>query len=441
MSIPKESSPNIKFGVVNISTIYPGTNPVDMDALVTEKLYKEIKDIKGSKKITTSSSLGMSTVTIELQPETNTMNFMTEVRNNIGRVILPKDAKSPNVIEMKTDTNRVYDATFYSPDKSVSLDKLRLLGQKIKDKLSTLPEVEKIIYGNTNIYDIRIVFDEREMRAMKLTIDQVAAAIRSYHQDAPIGNFGVGERNYDFRIGGKFEGAQKFLEVPVTLSTGKAIRVGDIAHIERYYKDTSISRVGFFNGTAYESVNMTINKNDSPSIFAASNATKNAIEAMLKTTEFKGVKVAYANDLADNINDDYKELTKEALITTTLVFIVMWLFVGFFDSLFATLTLPIAFFATFILLNKFGFSLNFLTNLSLILSFGIAVDTIIVIVQAASAKIRIGHEPRSAIMIALREYALPISAGVMTTILAFLPMMVLPGVIGKFLAYIPITIF
>jgi len=286
VAIPKESSPNIKFGIVAISTVYPGTNPVDMDALLTEKLYKEIKDIKGSKKITTNSSLGMSTITIELQLETNTMNFMTEVRNNISRVILPKDAKSPNVIEVKTDTNRVYDATFYSPNGTVSLDKLRILGQKIKDKLSTLPEVEKIIYGNTNIYDIRIVFDEREMRAMKLTLDQVAVAIRSYHQDAPIGNFGVGERNYDFRIGGKFEDAQKFLEVPVTLSTGRTIRVGDIAKIERYYKDTSISRVGFPDGTAHESVNMTINKNDSPSIFAASNATKGMIETILKTPEF-----------------------------------------------------------------------------------------------------------------------------------------------------------
>lgn len=146
-------------------------------------------------------------------------------------------------------------------------------------------------------------------------------------------------------------------------------------------------------------------------------------------------------DLADNINDDYKELAREAITTTVLVFIVMWLFVGFFDSLFATLTLPLAFFATFILLNAFGFSLNFLTNFSFILSFGIAVDTIIVIVQAASAKIRVGHEPRSAIMIALREYSIPIMAGVMTTILAFLPMMVLPGILGKFLAYIPITIF
>ncbi len=186
---------------------------------------------------------------------------------------------------------------------------------------------------------------------------------------------------------------------------------------------------------------MTIKKNDGPSIFAASKITKDVIEEMLKTPEFKGVSVVYGMDLADNINDDYKELASEAITTTVLVFIVMWLFVGFFDSLFATLTLPLAFFTTFILLNAFGFSLNFLTNLSLILSFGIAVDTIVVIVQASSAKIRVGHEPRSAIMLALREYGIPITAGVLTTILAFIPMMVLPGILGKFLAYIPITIF
>lgn len=86
----------------------------------------------------------------------------------------------------------------------------------------------------------------------------------------------------------------------------------------------------------------------------------------------------------------------------------MYLFVGFKDSLFATLTLPLAFLATFLILSYFGYSLNFLTNFSFILSFGIAVDTIIVIVQAASAKLRIGYSPRSAIMLALREYAIPI---------------------------------
>lgn len=82
-AIPKESSPNIKFGMVMITTVYPGTNPVDMDSLVTTKLYKEVKDIKGIKKVTTSSSLGVSSINIELQPDTDTSAFISEVRNNI----------------------------------------------------------------------------------------------------------------------------------------------------------------------------------------------------------------------------------------------------------------------------------------------------------------------------------------------------------------------
>jgi multidrug efflux pump subunit AcrB len=182
-------------------------------------------------------------------------------------------------------------------------------------------------------------------------------------------------------------------------------------------------------------------KNDGSGIFAASIQAKARIDEALKDPKYAGVSVAYANDQADIIGDDYAELAKEAVTTLVLVFVVMWLFIGFRDSLFAVISLPLAFLVTFIFLNALDLSLNFLTNFSLVLSFGIAIDTIVVIVQAASAKVRVGYEPRSAIMLALREYGIPIISGVMTTIVAFVPMMVLPGILGKFLAYIPITIF
>jgi len=251
----------------------------------------------------------------------------------------------------------------------------------------------------------------------------------------------VGEKNYDFRLQGKFTDASQILGVPIILPAGRTMKVGDIATIERYYPDKSINRIGFFDSIAHEGVTMTIDKNENSGIFTASKEAKKTIVTELATEKYKGAAIAYSSDQADIIGDDYDELAKEALITLALVFTVMWLFIGFRDSLFATLTLPLAFLVTFIFLDKLGYSLNFLTNFSLVLSFGIAVDTIIVIVQAASAKIRVGYEPRTAIMLALREYSIPVIAGVSTTIIAFIPMMVLPGTLGKFLAYIPITIF
>jgi HAE1 family hydrophobic/amphiphilic exporter-1 len=134
---------------------------------------------------------------------------------------------------------------------------------------------------------------------------------------------------------------------------------------------------------------MTVNKTDSASIFKSSDAAKKVVEEYLQKPEYAGFGAIYGIDLADTIRDDYKELAKEAVITLVLVFIAMYLFVGFRDSIFATITLPLAFLSTFLLLYYGGYTMNFLTNFSLILSFGIAVDTIIVIVQAASAKIRV----------------------------------------------------
>ncbi len=440
-SIPKESSPNIKFGIVSIVTVFPGASPVDIDSLITDKIYKEIKDIAGAKKITSSSSLGVSSVSVELNPSTPVTEYINEVRNNIGRVSLPSDAKNPNVIEIKSQSDLVFSINLSADPTQISKEKLRILGADLRDRLAPLPQVKKISYGSELEYDVRVVIEKETLAGLGITISDVANTIRSYHRDAPIGNYGVGEKNYDFRLQGKFENTKEILEVPLVLSGGKTIRVGDIATLDRKYKDTSIGRIGGYNSPARDSVSLTVEKTESSGIFAASNAVKAAVTEALATPNFSGVQVSYSSDQADTIGDDYRELALEAITTLVLVFIVMWLFIGFRDSLFATFTLPLAFLVTFMFLNGFGYSLNFLTNFSLVLSFGIAIDTIVVIVQAASAKIRVGYEPRTAIMLALREYGVPVISGVMTTIVAFIPMMVLPGVLGKFLAYIPITIF
>ena len=187
-------------------------------------------------------------------------------------------------------------------------------------------------------------------------------------------------------------------------------------------------------------MSITVNKNDSVSIFQGSNASKAELEKIFATPEFAGYHYAYTLDLATVIIDDYNNLFHEAFVTIALVFITMIIFVGFADSLFAIVTLPLAYLATFIILYAGGYTMNFLTNFSLILSFGIAIDTIIVIVQAASTKIRTGYDPRAAILLALREYSSPLSAGVICTIVVFLPLVFLPGIMGKFMAYIPVTI-
>lgn len=454
LSIPKESSPTIKFGMINIVTIYTWTNPNDMDSLITEKLYKEVKDIKWIDKITSTSSLWVSNILLTLKTWVDTKDVLNEVRNNVNRVALPTDAKTPVITDIDTDTKQVFSVYIYPKNKYTSKELIIERATKVRDNIEKLSSIESVNFANWSLradqsarptnwneYDIEIIVTPEKLKTSWLSIDSISSTIRSWNKDIPIWNFSVGDKKYDFRIEWKYNDAIKVLEIPLQLKNGKFIKLWDIATIERVYKDKDISLIGFENIDSYPYISLVVNKVEWSSIFWVSNDVKIIVEDMFKTPEFSDYSYVYGNDIADAIIDDYKELMKEALITLILVFISMYLFVWFKDSLFASVTLPLAFFTTFITLYLLWYTLNFLTNFSLILSFWIAIDTIIVIVQAASAKIRIWYSAETAIMLALREYSTPIIAWVMTTIVAFIPMIFLPWIMGKFLSYIPITIF
>jgi multidrug efflux pump len=145
MNIPKESSPSVKLGTIMISTVYPGTSPVDIDTLISDKIYKEIKSIKGIDKITTSSSLGISMLTASLKTSADTKEVLNDIRNSVNKVSLPSDAKTPTITEIETDTNRTFSVFLYSknPDTSraVLFDRAIHL-QKEVEKGSGIDSVE-----------------------------------------------------------------------------------------------------------------------------------------------------------------------------------------------------------------------------------------------------------------------------------------------------------
>ena len=456
MNIPKESSPAVKLGMISITTVYPWTNPIDMDSLVSEKIYKEVKDIDWIDKINSNSSLGVSSLTLTLKTSADVKDVMSDVRNAVSKVSLPTDAKTPIITEIETDTNRAFSIFLFSKIPNSSPSFLFDRAIKLQKELEQVSWVNKVdlsagwwqraIDGwgwNDSTYDVQFIIPDEKLSSLGLSLSNIASTIQSYNRDQPIGNFAIGEKKYDFRIEGKNRLSFDFLHIPIALPKWWNTTLAEIAVIERKYKNEAQRLVvpGGDTSKSFTYVWLTVNKTDSISIFQASDAAKKRVEESFQKPEFEWYGYMYGIDVAETIRDDYNDLFHEALTTLILVFIAMYLFVWFRDSLFASLTLPLAFLSTFLLLYYAGYTMNFLTNFSLILSFGIAVDTIIVIVQAASAKIRVGYEPRTAIMLALREYSAPIIAWVMTTIVVFIPMMTLPGILGKFLSYIPITIF
>ncbi len=454
INIPKESSPSINFWIISISTIYPWTNPDDIDSLVTDKIYKEIKNIEWIDKIESSSSLWLSSIVVTLKTWVDSKTVVNEIRNNVSRVSLPDDAKEPIVTDVDTDTNQIFSIFIYWKNKNTSKDLLIEKSNEVKNSLENLASIDRVEYAQWNIrwlfwsswndwnkYDIDIVVSPDKLKSSWLTIDSISSSIKAWNKDIPIWNFYVWDKKYDFRIKWKYSDAISMLDIPLKLSNWAYIKLWTIAEIKRTYKDKNINIVWTKNSNWLPYLSLVVNKDDWHSIFSSSKDAKKLIENIFSKESFKNYDYVYWDDMADMIMDDYKDLAKEALTTLVLVFSTMFLFIGFKDSVFATMALPLAFFSTFAILYNFWYSLNFLTNFSLILSFWIAIDTIIVLVQASGSKIRVWYDPETAIILALKEYSVPLIAWVMTTIVAFVPMIFLPWLMWKFISYVPVTIF
>lgn len=144
INIPKESSPSVKLGIISISTSYVGTNPIDMDALVTDKIYKQVKDIKGIDTINSNSSLGFSSVSLTLKTDADTKDVLSDVRSAVARASLPPDAKTPVITEIETDTSRAFSIFLYAKDPTISKALLFDRAIELQKAIEAVPGINKV---------------------------------------------------------------------------------------------------------------------------------------------------------------------------------------------------------------------------------------------------------------------------------------------------------
>lgn len=451
-SIPKESSPDIEFGILSISTVYPWVNPVDIDSIITDKIEAEIEDLEGIKKVTSTSSVWVSSVTVELEPDAITREVLTDVKDRIDRLRFPEDVEDPVVNELSTSNTLVFELLLYWDENIFNQFELKQKAQVIKSRLEGTNGLSTISLawadlqgfngaGSASDYKIKVLLDRNKVELLGLSLNSIANIIRSFNGNSSIGNYQVWDLKYDFRFEGELQNIEELKQLIIRDTGSSQIRLKDIASFKREYSDKTIKKLWVYDDYGYNYTSISFNKSEGSSIFQVSKTAKENIEEILQEREFAWLKYSYTNDLSEVIKEDYANLSNTAVVTIVLVFITILVFVGLRESLVATMLLPLAFMITFIILDSIGLSLNFLTNFSLVLTLWIAIDTVIVIIEWASEKTKLWYTRVSAILLAIRDFKSPLISGTLTTLSAFLPMIFLPGVIWKFLAYIPITVF
>lgn len=443
--IPKESSPDIKFGLVQITTVYPWANPLDIDEIITEKVEKEIKDIEGVDKFESSSSVGISSVVITLENWVDVNNFMNEVKQNIDRISFPEDVTDPVVSEISTDNEVLFQMQLYWSRDEFTMNHMRSVAQSFKEQIEWKAGIVDVkidgIPGDSD-YDLTVELNAGKLEEYGLTIAGIVQTIRAFNQNLPLWNHTLWDLTYDYRISWERTQIKEILEIPLQLPQWWGyITIGDIAQISRNYKNDTVSYGGEQWTDNNYAVGLTLYKANRTNIFQTSSDAKKVIEDTLASPLFQWIQATYTRDLSDIIIDDYKNLWTNGWQAVLLIFLVTRFFIGFRQSLIATLAMPISFFVTFIFLNSIGATLNFMTNFSLVLTFGMGIDTVIVIIEAAYEYMKKWFDPKTAILISMKNYAFPNISSSLCNMIVFLPMIMLPGIIGKFLAFIPITVF
>ena len=454
ITIPKESSPDIKFWIISISTSYPWVNPIDMDNLITEKIEQEIKDIEWIKKISSSSSVWSSSTSVELNNGVDTLRVLADIKDKVDAINFPEDANDPFVQEISTNNTLMFQLVVYWDKKKFSNFQLIQKAKKLQNDLEWSSGIASIdVWGvssgrvdasssSTWDYEIKVLISKERLEALGLSISQIASTIRQYNKNSPIWSYYIGDLSYDFRIDWELTKIQELEEIIIRDSWNSQLKLRDISEIVTEYKGKKLQSLGKYNETGLNYITLDFNKADWASIFSSAGKAKKVIEEYLNgNISFTWLETLYIKDLSETIKEDYRSLWKTALQTLVLVFLTILLFVWFRESLIASIILPLSFFITFIVLDTLGYSLNFLTNFSLVLTLWIAIDTIIIIVEWSSERQRLGYSRTWAVLLAVRDLKWPLISGTMTTLVAFLPMMFLPGIMWKFLAYIPITVF
>ncbi len=453
-TIPKESAPDIKFWIINVAVSYPWVNPVSMDSLITEKIEKEIEDIDWIKKINSTSAVWTSLVTIELETWVNTRDTLTDIKDTVDKIELPEDASDPTVVEVSANNTLIYEALIYWDKNNFSDFDIYSKAKLIKNKLEWKNGISEIEIwgldslkwsskgdGNTD-YTIEVLLDKTKIEQLWLSITTISNTIKANNKDTPIWNFKVGDLSYDFKFDWELDNLEDLKNIIIRDNGISKLYLKDIAEFEAKYPWDEIRRLWGYNMKWYNYISVVFNKWVWANVFDASRWSKQALEDLLNNdSDFKWLSVIYSKDMSKAIIEDYDNLSDTALTTIVLVFITIMFFVGFREWIIASLLLPLAFMVTFIVLDTLWLSLNFLTNFSLVLTLWIAIDTVIVIIEWASEKMKLWFSRKSAIMIAIRDFKSPLISGTFTTLVAFLPLMFLPGVIWKFLSFIPITVF
>lgn len=427
-TLPIRELPDVDQASVTINTTYQGASPEVIDTDITELIEGAASATTGLRSISSESRQGRSIIRLTFDEGTDIETAAADVRDAVGRVTprMPEEAEDPRVIKADSDGDPVMRLAITSP-RMTTAEITDYIDRFLADRLATIDGVADLrIYGNRP-FAVRIWLDRRALAARQLTVADVEDALRRNNLELPSGILKSENRQLSVRLNSRLSSLDDFRDVVIDRVAGYPVRLGDVARVEAGVADeTTIVRT---NGT--DAVGIAVLRKSQSNTLAISKAVREEIATITPTLP-DGMEIIVGSDDALFVGASIREVLIALSISLGLVVLVILLFLRSpRATLVPAVAIPVSLIGCFILIAAWGFSINTLTLLALLLAIGLVVDDAIVVLENIQRRIENGESPLVAALRGSEQVTFAVIATSITLIAVFVPLSFMPGQVGR----------
>ena len=427
----QEVFPEIVLDIIEVRVVYQGAAPDEIEEAIVQRIEEQIRGVNGVDRLTSFALEGVGVVRAELARGARVQRALDEIKSAVDRITtFPEQAERPEVKEL-SNRQRVIDLAVYGDaDETV----LRELAFRVKGELAATPGISLVEVARVRNYEISIEVPTDRLRAYGLTLQDIAATVKRSSLDLPGGDIKAQGESILLRTKGRNYDRKDFEEiVVVSARSGARVRLGDIARIVDGFRDEDL--IVRYNGKPAAFVQ--VFRVGEEKVLNVVQRVEDYLEATLKPSLPPGVSVAIWRNDATEFKNRIELLLKNGLIGLFLVMAALALFLDLRLAMWVSAGIFVAFIGTFAVMGALGLSINMMSLFGFILAIGIVVDDAIVTGENIYAENEQGVAPLEAAVGGAQRIAMPVILAVLTTVVAFVPLLFVPGVIGKFLFQIP----
>jgi multidrug efflux pump subunit AcrB len=432
-NIKKEVFPDFELDIVSITVPYPGASPEEVERGIILAIEEAVQGLEGIKEVTASANEGSGRVTVELIEGENIQRIAQDIQNEVDRITsFPEEAERPKVVIAQRKRYVVSLALYGDQDDSI----LREAAEEIRDRLVQDPDIAQVDLSGIRDFEISIEIPQDRLRAYNLTIEQVARAIGRAAVELPGGSIKTEGGDILVRMNERRDFGHEFGQIPIiTTASGTEVLLEEMAQIRDGFEETD--NFATFNGKP--AIMLDVYRIGDQTPISVSNAVRGKLEEINSILP-PGLEIEARNDRSDIYRQRMDLMMRNGYIGLALVFILLAIFLEPRLAFWVSLGIPISILGSFFLLTLMGLSINIVSMFAFIITLGIVVDDAIVAGENMYHHRQRGRSWFQAAVHGTREIAKPVTFSVLTNIVAFMPLMFVPGFMGKIFNQIPVVV-